>query len=108
MRHTHKRHVGGYQYLPDRENCQKIKEGKERKNNSVYLQEIFFFLSRTQNSSFNLADFLEFIYLFIYLPLYNLIAVADWDKLKLTKATFLLQAYIFLSFQIYLQHEALF
>lgn len=59
-------------------NCPKIKEGEERKNNSVYLQEIiFFFLFQNTELSFNLADFLEFIHLFIYLPLYDLIAVAD-------------------------------
>lgn len=59
--------MGGYHYLPNRGNCPKISKGEQNKNNSVYLQEIFFFLFQNLELSLfsvNLAGFLEFIYLF--------------------------------------------
>lgn len=79
--------MGGYHYLPDREHCPKISKGEQSKNNPVYLQEIFLFSSSgTQNSACFQFTWPVFWNLFIYLPLNNIIAIADLNQWKLAKS----------------------
>lgn len=89
-RHKCQEACGGLPLLARRGNYPKISKGEQRKNNSVYLQDVFFLFQNTELSLFsvNLADFLGFIYL--WTTQLQLQTEINWN---LQKAIFLLQAY---------------